>query len=485
MRVNKSNSPFGRSNLTKLNTALAALLVFGLTACDKTPEGTVGFVQGFGGIVTADEPRAVLSAQDVLSAGGKAADAMVRAYFTLAVTLPSTASLGGGGVCVVHDRDMKTTEVVDFSGLPTSGSSSQSNATLVPSQVRGLYALHAKYGKFRWEELVAEAERLARFGTPVSRALAADLAVAAPLMMQNPLAGRVFAPNGRVLTEGQNLVQLELATTLAKIRHAPGNFYNGPLAKELVDGANRVGAAINLEDLRNFRPQLRETVNVELGDDVAHFASTSAGTAAANIFRAVQEPYDDADASKRPVILAQASANNLLPSQTPQSAANVVVMDAVGNAAACSFSSNGLFGNGRMVPGAGFFLGGALAPSALAPVLVVNAPTNEVHYGAAAAGGVAAPMALVQTMLASYVEEKKINEAVDTPRIFSANQQITFAEGPAAAGALEANGYKVRQLALPARVNAMQCGSGTPNWDKCFVAHDPRGHGLSVVVGRD
>ena len=85
---------------------LPLFLAFALGACTGSglEEGEAGFVEGFFGGIIVDEPRAALIGRDVLSAGGSAADAVVAAYFTMAVTMPGGASLGGGGVCLIHDR---------------------------------------------------------------------------------------------------------------------------------------------------------------------------------------------------------------------------------------------------------------------------------------------------------------------------------------------------------------------------------------------
>ena len=90
----------------QLGRRIPLLLAFGLGACGGSgpEEGEAGFVEGFFGGIMVDEPRAALIGRDVLAAGGSAADAAVAAYFTLAVTMPGGASLGGqGGFGVLLD----------------------------------------------------------------------------------------------------------------------------------------------------------------------------------------------------------------------------------------------------------------------------------------------------------------------------------------------------------------------------------------------
>ena len=73
-----------------------------VTGRSNIPFGTPGHVAGFLGGVAADEPRAAIVARDILSGGGSAVDAAVAGAFTMAVTLPSRAGLGGGAMLVRH-----------------------------------------------------------------------------------------------------------------------------------------------------------------------------------------------------------------------------------------------------------------------------------------------------------------------------------------------------------------------------------------------
>ena len=213
---------------------------------DESQRGVIGFVKGFIGGVAADEPRAVLIGRDILSAGGTAADAAVAMTFALAVTLPSSASLGGGGVCVVRDAGTKVTETLDFlPGIPKTIPATVVRPTAVPGNVRGLAALHAKYGKLRWAQLVSPAEKLARFGTQVSRAFASDFKRMPPAMLAEPAIRNIFFQNqgSRPIREGDFLKQLDLSGVLGRLRaRGAGDFYNGPLARQLVAAVTRGGA---------------------------------------------------------------------------------------------------------------------------------------------------------------------------------------------------------------------------------------------------
>lgn len=429
--------------------------------------GTIGYVKGFGGLVAADEPRAVLVARDALSAGGTAADAAIALYFTLAVTQPSTASLGGGGVCVIHTGDRKTakTEVVDFLSPPSAVAASVQSPNAVPSAVRGLFAMHAKHGRLRWEQLLAEAEHLARFGTPVSRAFAVDLAKAAPLLARDAEARKLFfRPDGRVLGEGETMHQTDLAVSLGRIRRSPGDFYVGSMAREMVDRARTAGLSLTVEDLRDYLPQFREPVSIKLGLETAFFAPPPAiaSGAAADMVRVLNDRPAD-----RSAILTQATAQAAAaPAVMPGT--GFAIMDGQGSAVVCGLSTQGVFGNGRILPGSGIVMAAAPGinggPPAVAPVIVVNRNVNEVRFGGVATGGAGAPVIMASTLVSVAVENAKLDEAVQRPAPAMNTPQAVLA---------------------PTRVNAFSCSSGKPGFSTCRVATDPHGHGLAVVVGRD
>lgn len=517
----------------------AGLLGLGLAACGgpAVPMGSEGYVQGFLGGAVADEPRAALVARDILSAGGTAADAAVALYFALGVTLPSRAALGGGGVCLVHDAARGRVEALDFmAARPQAIPAGADRPSAVPAALRGLFALHARYGRLRWEQLVAPAENMARFGVPVSRALAADLALVGAPLLADVESRKVFAAaDGRPLGEGARLTQIELAAVLGQIRtRGPGEFYLGPFARQFVAGVREAGGSLGVEDLSAVKPLWRETVAEKSGNLTIHFAPPPAagGVIAAQVWEAIvagryaraapdlkaqlvaeaalrafadmgrwRSPEGGvlAEPARGAALMAGASGERATDPATlgPSGAAlmpnpastGFAVVDPFGAAVACGLSLNNLFGTGRVVPGTGILLAaapgvGQFGPALLGPVLVVNPHVRELFLAGAAGGGAAGPTAMVQTLADVLLGGQGLAAALRAPRIHRGIDGALDHEPGVAPEVLEGlrrRGHVLRPASELGRVNAIHCAGGAPVApETCSFLADPRAFGLGV-----
>ena len=436
MRVisNKNGSPSVPARAGGFALVCAALALAGCGGPEK-PIGTVGHVTGFGGVVSADEPQAVLAARDVLSAGGNAADAAVTLYFSLAVTLPSTASLGGGGSCVVYDSERKASQVIDFPSVAG-----------IPANARGIYALHSKFGKLRWESLMIAPERLARNGVMVSRAFANDLGQRAKLLSADANARKLFfKADGKVLAEGDQMENFDLAAVLASLRRAPGDFYSGTLAREMAASSKAIGAGFSVDDLRDLRPKVSDGNRAVMGDDVVVVSGEAADTVSAMLKNGVTERLQQVSAAST--------------ARSKAAGTSFVILDHNSNSVVCALGSNGMFGSGRILPGTGIVLAApASTGQSLAAGMVINQNSREVHFGGAASGGVSPASAIAAAMVAGVDRGEK------------AEATLTAAAAGLPTGSTS-------------RLNAFACQTGSPSAATCSVATDSTGFGYAVTVG--
>jgi len=522
--------------------------VAGCAGGEKVQQGTIGYVEGFPGGVAADEPRAALIGRDILTAGGTAADAAVAVYFALSVTMPSSASLGGGGVCLVRDDVGKTVRTLDFlARAPEGTTAGAERPSAIPGNPRGFYALYSRYGRMRWEQLLGPAENLARFGTPVSRAFAHDLAAAGDGLLSNPETARIFGASGgsRVLREGETLTQVELASVIGQLRRAgPGDFYAGGMTRRFVDAVRNVGGTLGVDDMRNYRPEWRDAIEVSVGNNTAHFTAPpgAAGGVAAEMAAMLirDESAQDADEAQRLHLLAETAmrafadrgtwlrpdggssvapgdlvsdarigrlmtgygaarhtpARDLSPApvERPENPAGTsfVVIDPYGAAVACSLTANGLFGTGRLATGTGVLLAArpgpaGHGPTSLGAMMVSNEFTNNLIFTATASGGAAAPTAMANVAARALLGGETLDQAMRAKRVHHGGfPDITFVESGMDAAlkqSLSSRGHTVSETAALGRVNAAFCSGGLPNDPKsCSISADipPRGYGLAT-----
>ena len=349
-------------------------------------------ITGFIGGVASDEPTAAVAGREVLALGGNAADAAVAVGLTLAVTYPSRASLGAGGACLAYSPARTgagegVPEAIVFTPVaPTTVGGRTDRPAAVPMLARGLFALHARYGRRPFETLIAPAEQLARFGTPVSRAFERDLQLVSGPLLADPAARAVFAPKGAPLAEGATLVQGDLGGTLAQLRVAGvGDLYQGALAQTFVLASNAAGGGLAPANLRAALPHLDAPIFIQAGNDRIAFLPPPAdgGLAAAAAFQVLgNAPSDLAGAQARalavaarwraggvkvPALLANPpSGGGALPS-LPAST-SFATLDRDGNAVVCALTMDNLFGTGRIAAGTGIVL--AASPVASTPPLL-------------------------------------------------------------------------------------------------------------------
>ena len=442
------------------------------------PLGSPGYVRGFLGGVAAEDPAAALAARNVLSAGGTAVDAAVAAGFTMAVTLPSRVGLGGGGACLVFDPDKGGTEAVLF--LPGARSSVPAGAdrpAAVPMLARGLFALHTRKPGRPFEELMAPAEQLARFGTEVSRGLAADLAAVSGPLFADPGARAVFAgPDGRPLQAGQRLVQPELAGTLGQLRIAGvGDLYQGALARRLVEVSRAAGGNLTLNELRESLPSVTQPLVLPArgGDQIAFLPPPAdGGLAAAVSFTALQAGLNLEEAAARGLAAVgawrerggdpraylnaasqQQGGGNL--GALPASA-GLMVFDRTGTAVSCAFTLDNLFGTGRMAPGMGFLLGaapgiGGVRPPLLSAAIAFNPNIRSFRLGVASSGQQAAPISTAGPAALQLLHALSPTEALE------------------------------RGTPEPGRAQFGVCLNYLPGYpDRCIALTDPRGTGVAL-----
>lgn len=495
-------------------------------ASGSKPTALVAEVKNVLGAAAADEPQAVVEARTILAQGGSAADAAVAIYFTLAVTLPSSASLGGGGICLVYDAKAARVEALDF--LARASVANPANAerpSAVPANPMGFWALHSRFGKLPWSQALAPAERMARLGSPASRILAADLAPVAAPLLQDPESRRVLAdPTGRPVAEGGKLVQNDLARILASIRlGGPSEFYRGAIARDLVAGVKAAGGTLELSDLESVRADWRQTVQIRDGNRVAHFAPppAAAGTVEAQMLAMIGERInfssardvdrmhalaetsmrayadrarwmrDDFSSSESATIsTARPAIERLMRSYDPQrhtapasfdpppstrpenpSATSFVVADATGSAVACALTMNNNFGTGRMARGTGIMLAAAPSaqgrgPASLGPMILVNESSKQLFFAAGASGGVAAPSALINVAARVLFANQKLDSAMREPRVHhGGSPDITYVEPQVTREDVESlanRGHTTATTPVLGLVNAISCPGGLP-----------------------
>ena len=230
------------------------------------------------GVVAAGHELTAQAAESVLRDGGNAFDAALAAHLAACVTEPVLASLGGGGFMlarpaggdpVVFDffthtpRRRRPPEELDFRPIVADFGTAQQEFHIgqgtiaAPGFVKGVFRIHAELGSMPLREIVAPAVRYAREGVMLNALQAYIFNIVRPIYTATPEARAIYgsprAP-GRLLGEGESIVQADLADTLEALAvEGDGLFYRGEIAQRIHQASRTGGGHIALEDLEAYR----------------------------------------------------------------------------------------------------------------------------------------------------------------------------------------------------------------------------------------
>jgi gamma-glutamyltranspeptidase/glutathione hydrolase len=503
------------------------------------------------GVVAAGHPLTAKAGADALRAGGNAVDAAVAAVLMSFVAESPLTGPGAGGFIVVNERG--ETHVLDFFVVaPGVGLEGREPAALVPIDVRfsedtvqrfnvgpascgaygttlGLAETLERFGSARLADLTAAPARAAREGIDVVPMQGFLFEVLEPILTSTPECAAIYAPEGRLLREGDTIRLPELGDLLDRLgAEGPRFLYDGDVAAAVSDWVLERGGMLSREDLRSYEVVEREPARVSYrGREVLTNPPPSSGgiliADALGILERLDHPPDPyviaeviastnraRDAEFLEGLATEGFLEQFLAKQALDTVAtdvrsrlgnttHISVMDAEGGCASVTCSNGSC--SGVVVPGTGMHLNnmlgeqdlnplgfhrhppGARVPSMMSPTVVLREGSPEIAIGSAGSNRIRS--AILQTVLGVVDHGLPAQEAVSAPRLHIEERQVDAEPGvdEAALVRLEEAGFAVRRWAeLNLFFGGVQAVARQPDTGRLTGGGDPRRGGVVTVV---
>ncbi len=390
--------------------------------------------------VAAGNPVTAEVGADILRLGGSAADAAVAMVLASCVAETVFTGLGGGGFATYYDASTGSTHCLDFFvAVPGLGGRRSvppleiaidfggqlvpyavgASTVAVPGVPAGVAALHARWGRLTWSDVVAPALHHASKGVSFAPLHSKVLATVAPAMLIGE-GQHVYAPDGQVLPGGATLFHPGLDTALRVLSDEGAEaFYTGRIAESMVAAVGEQGD-LGHPDLAAYRvvesrPRSAALGSVEVqarGDDLDDLLGT------AERLRLVDDVAEQACE-----LVAALRARPRRGDTT-----SVAVADADGNACTATTSLglasgiwltdlgihlNSMMGEGELVRGDE--VPGARMGSMMSPLVILD-DARPVLVGGAA-GGSRIRSALLQVLVNVVHHDMSVPEAIEAPRL--------------------------------------------------------------------
>lgn len=225
-------------------------------------------------VVSTSHPLAAQAGLRMLLAGGSAVDAAIAAAAMLTVVEPVSCGLGSDAFAILWDGKA-------LHGLNASGTAPQAwnldyfrnkygedangapkrpmrgwDTVTVPGAVSAWAALHERFGRLPFADVLEPAAEIAERGYTVSPIVAHKWAAAIPALHDQPGYAQAFMPHGRAPEVGEKFQLADAAATLRRLGQTYGrDFYEGELAERIAAYSRECSGGMTAQDLRDYRPE--------------------------------------------------------------------------------------------------------------------------------------------------------------------------------------------------------------------------------------
>ncbi len=211
---------------------------------------------------------------EIMKKGGNAFDAMVAVHLALAVTYPIAGNIGGGGFVVYHTSNGESGSLdfrekapgkafkdmyLDDNGDVVEDMSTLGGAAVgVPGSISGIFEIHSKFGSLPIKDLFQPSIELAKNGFVITKRQESALKDKMKDFIKVNGNESLFSINYQ---EGDTLKNINLSNTLDKIaNNGPKAFYEGEIAKMIVNEVQESGGIMTVEDLKNYNSVWRDPI---------------------------------------------------------------------------------------------------------------------------------------------------------------------------------------------------------------------------------
>ncbi|MGJ8662464.1 MAG: gamma-glutamyltransferase [Marinicella sp.] len=228
--------------------------------------------------IASAHPLATEAGHRILAQGGNAFDAAIAVSSTLAVVEQQSSGIGGGAFWLLHRaKDGKNVMIDGREEAPSKAYADMyldekgdvnrdlalngPLAAAIPGEIAGFEHLAKHYGNLPLSVTLLPAIEAAENGFKAYPRLIKHIERKQKILRRYPASQAIYLPNDQVPQVGDLIIQKDLANTLKAVaKKGKAGFYEGEVAKKMVQAVQKNGGIWTLDDLKSYQVKEREPI---------------------------------------------------------------------------------------------------------------------------------------------------------------------------------------------------------------------------------